>query len=65
MDSSTLLAKVKSLKQERKFLQGLKIIDGFLDELDPIHKQTWVELLIEKSNLLLILGAVEETENLT
>ncbi|MHA2245301.1 MAG: tetratricopeptide repeat protein [Candidatus Hodarchaeales archaeon] len=62
MDSSTFLAKVKSLKRDRKFLKAVKTIDDILDDLAPTHKQIWVELLIEKGDLLLILGNTEEAE---
>ena len=54
MDFSTSLANVKTLKLERKFLQSLKILDDILDDLEPIHKQKRVKLLIAITNLLLI-----------
>lgn len=62
LDFSTSLAKVKTLKLERKFLQALKILDDILDDLEPIHKQKRVKLLIDKTNLLLMVGKTEDAE---
>ena len=62
MDSSTLLEKIQELNQNRRFQESLRIIDDFLVDLDPSHKQLWIKLLIRKSKLLLIIGDANEAE---